>query len=31
MELDGLLKSMSQVVAGKARKYYTITRRGRAA
>ena len=31
MELDGLLKSKSQVVAGKARKYYTITRRGRAA
>lgn len=31
MELDGLLKSESQVVAGKARKYYTITRRGRAA
>jgi DNA-binding PadR family transcriptional regulator len=31
MELDGLLKSRSQVVAGKARKYYTITRRGRGA
>ena len=31
MELDGLLKSKSHVVAGKARKYYTITRRGRAA
>ena len=31
MELDGLLKSDSRVVAGKVRKYYTITRRGRAA
>jgi PadR family transcriptional regulator, regulatory protein PadR len=31
MELDGLLKSEARIVAGKVRKYYTITRRGRAA
>jgi PadR family transcriptional regulator, regulatory protein PadR len=31
MELDGLLKAEAQNVAGKVRKYYTITRRGRAA
>jgi len=31
LEVDGLLKVETQVVAGKARKYYTITRRGRAA
>jgi len=31
LELDGLLKSEAQVIAGKVRKYYTITRRGRTA
>jgi DNA-binding PadR family transcriptional regulator len=31
LEADGSLKVKIQVVAGKARKYYTITRRGRAA
>jgi DNA-binding PadR family transcriptional regulator len=31
LELDGLLRSESEVVAGKARKYYVATDKGRAA